>query len=46
MLIVLQILEEHPLLHACKGANNNYDQHYSDAVLLLEWGASKNTRVD
>ena len=35
-----------PLLHACKGANNNYDQHYSDAVLLLEWGgANKNTRV-
>jgi ankyrin repeat protein len=32
-----------PLLHACKGANNNYDQHYSDAVLLLEWGACKNT---
>jgi hypothetical protein len=34
-----------PLVHACKGANNNYDQHYSDAVLLLEWGANKNTGV-
>ena len=30
-----------PLLHACKGANNNYDQHYSDAVLLLEWGGKQ-----